>query len=389
MHGVTTNPDDRTEEPLMQSRARLRDLLWRRRFYLVLVILPTLLTALYFAVVATNQYEAEAHVIVRSAATSGASSGGSGLSQMLGLAGGSKATSNTSELVDFLESMDAMQLLTGRVNLVEAFRRPEADLLSRLPDIKPTQEDLYKFYKRQVDIQIDAETGIAGFRARGFRPADSLRIVEALVEIGEQRVNSLNERSRDAALDSARRQLSEAEKNGRQVERELSRFRNVRSDIDPQSSGEAQTRLVTELTQQLVLARAQLSGVVSMIGTNNPQYQTLNARVNSLQQQVAAQGGRLVGGDRSIAASLEDYAELKLRQDFAGRRYEAAAGALEKAREEIMRQQLFVTRLVEPSLPQKSLHPKGLKNTVTVFLLLTILYGIGWLLLAGVREHAQ
>lgn len=383
MHGSVTSPGDTVDFVAEREGGGWRSMLWKRRHLIMLVFLPTLVTALYYTIFAADQFESQAHLLVRSAGSSGSSAGG--LAQLLGGAG--KSGGNVAELADFLESHDAVVMLQQQVNLTQRYRRPEADVLSRLR-ANPTLEDLIRYFQRQVSVTIDVESGVATVRSRGFRPQDAYVIINSLLAIGERRVNTMNRRMYDSVVGSARRQLVDAETNGREVERELARFRDVRGDIDPQGSGEAQTKLVTELDQQLALARAQLGAVQSSIGTNNPQYRSLSSRVASLSGQVTAQKGRLIGGKGSIATGLADYAELKVRQDFAAKRYEAAAAGLEKARDEAMRQQLFVTRLVEPNMPEKALYPKKLKNIATVFAMLMIIYGIGWLLLAGVREHA-
>ena len=367
-----------------QESGGWRGMLWRRRYLVMLVLLPTLITALYYTLFAADQYESEAHLLVRSASSSGSSSGG--LAQLLSGSAG-KGGGSVAELADFLESHDAVVMLQKQVNLTDRFQRPEADALSRLRS-NPTLEDLIRYFRRQVSVTIDVESGVATVRARSFQPQDSYVIINSLLALGEQRVNAMNRRMYASILGSAQRQVTDAETNGRDVERELARFRTVRGDIDPEGSGEAQNKMVIDLNQQLALARAQLGAVRATLGTDNPQYQALSTRVASLSQQTGVQQGRLIGGKGAIATGLADYSELKVRQDFAGKRYEAAAGSLEKARDEAMRQQLFVTRLVEPNMPEKALYPKKLKNIATVFALLMIIYGIGWLLLAGVREHA-
>ena len=46
-------------------------------------------------------------------------------------------------------------------------------------------------------------------------------------------------------------------------------------------------------------------------------------------------------------------------------------------------------RVAEPHLPERALYPQGAFNTLTVFVSLSVLFGIGWLLIAGAREHAS
>ena len=45
-------------------------------------------------------------------------------------------------------------------------------------------------------------------------------------------------------------------------------------------------------------------------------------------------------------------------------------------------------RVVEPNLPQKALYPKRWTIVLSAFIGLLLAYGIGWLIMAGVREHA-
>jgi capsular polysaccharide transport system permease protein len=128
-----------------------------------------------------------------------------------------------------------------------------------------------------------------------------------------------------------------------------------------------------------------MSGLVSQ---NSPQYIALSRRVNALQAQVSAQSGRLAGGGSAIASSLGDYEELRLRQEFAAKRYETAAAAFEKARDQVQKQQLYLVRVVAPNVPEKSLYPERWRIVGTVFFGLLLTYAIGWLIAAGVREHA-
>jgi capsular polysaccharide transport system permease protein len=62
--------------------------------------------------------------------------------------------------------------------------------------------------------------------------------------------------------------------------------------------------------------------------------------------------------------------------------------ALENARLQAMRQQLFVVDVVRPNLPERALFPRRTMMVATVFLALLLSYSIGWLIIAGMREHA-
>ena len=48
----------------------------------------------------------------------------------------------------------------------------------------------------------------------------------------------------------------------------------------------------------------------------------------------------------------------------------------------------YLVRVVQPNLPEKSLAPRRGFILLTLFVSLLVAYGIGWLILAGILEHA-
>jgi capsular polysaccharide transport system ATP-binding protein len=81
-------------------------------------------------------------------------------------------------------------------------------------------------------------------------------------------------------------------------------------------------------------------------------------------------------------------ARFMLERDFADRQLASAVASLETARVEAQRQQVFVSRVVEPNLPDYPLYPRRIMNVLGIFVGLSVAYGIAWLLIAGMREHA-
>lgn len=381
---------DNRSTPLALVAQRVADWFQRHRAFLSIVILPTLIVAAYFFIVASDQYESEADFIVRASQES-SQAAPTGLGQVLSMAGGaSESQSGAMSVGDYLSSHDAVAALRGHDQLVERFQRPNIDFFSRLHPADPAPESLLKYYKRHVDVDYSSDTGIAVLRVRSFNPQDSYAIINALLKLGEQRVNQLNKRAYEDTVAVARQQLDEAEDAVARSQTTMTDYRQSNSDIDPVGSGEAQIKLVSGLQTTLASAKAELASMAGTIRPDSPQYVALAARIRALQAQVAVQSHQLAGvsPQKTIATKLGGYEELRLRQDFAAKRYAAAAAAFEQARERAMKQQLFVVRVVEPNLPVKSTYPKRWTILGTVFAGLMLLYGISWLIVAGVKEHA-
>lgn len=386
MHGIIEPIE--LSAPARRSRA-WRVLAWlrRNRVLMLVVVVPSLLVGGYLYLVASDQYESEAHFLVHSADAT--PQPGIGVSQVISAATGVSAGQNEAmSVADYLTSHDVVARLRREDALVSSFQRPGVDLLSRLWGDDPSPERLLAFYRHQVKVQYNTETGITVLTVHGFEPEDAYRLARKLLALGEQRVNELNVRSYRDAVSLGQRQLSGAERDLADNQIAMTRFRQGHADIDPQASGEAQIGLVTNLTGQLAAVRAQLNAMRGLIDGNSPQVRALQSRVRSLSAELAGQSARLTGSGRTIAGDIGGYEELKMRQQFLAKRYDAAASALQQARERAMRQQLYVVRVVDANLPVKSLFPERLRIFATVFVSLLLVYSIGWLIAAGVREHA-
>ncbi|WP_200910202.1 MULTISPECIES: lipopolysaccharide biosynthesis protein [unclassified Sphingomonas] len=356
-------------------------------WFFVVVALPCLIAAIYLYGFAADQFESEAHYLVR--AQGAPASSGSGIEKLLGSGGGAGGQGEANSVADFLLSHSAVASLTKQSDLIDRFRRPEADALSRLPTADPTPEALLKYYRKQVDVHYDTDTGITSLKVRAFRPNDAYIIARKLLALGEGQVNTMNVRSYTDAVKLSRQQLAEAEQALSQVQTRMTSFRQSNRDVNPQGTAEAQIGLVSKLEAELSAARSQLATTVQLIGTRNPQYAALSQQVRSLQAQVAAQSGKLTGGGDAIAAGLGDYERLRMQQEFLSKRYDAASAAFEAARQQAVRQQLYIVRIVDANMPVRSEYPKRALSLLTLFIALMVLYGLGWLIAAGVREHAS
>ena len=91
---------------------------WRRyRWFAAFVLLPTALAALWLFLFAADQYESEAHFLVRSAELGG---GGAvpGIAQMFGLGSGGAGAGEAMSVGDYLLSHDAVRAADERLDLV-------------------------------------------------------------------------------------------------------------------------------------------------------------------------------------------------------------------------------------------------------------------------------
>jgi capsular polysaccharide transport system permease protein len=358
-----------------------------RRWFVLFVILPTIVTALYYGLFAADVYVSESRFVVKAPnQRSSQSSTLASLIQTTGLSGGQE---QTNEILDYIRSRDAMAELSKRTALRARFMSSEADALSRypMPFTADRVENLFKYYRKMIDAQLDHDTGLAILRVKGFTPDDAYTLNARLLDLSETLVNRLNNRAQDKAIAEAERRVASAQVRLRTARIALGQYRNDQALLDPAAQGSGVLDISNRLIAEQAALRAQLQGI-ERLAPRNPAIPALRGRIAAIGTQIARQTGRAVGTSTGIASKLSGYENLAVEQEFATQLVTAANASLEQARTEAQKQQFYLERVVEPHRPDLALLPQRFINILIVFATCLCLYLIGWMLIVGILEHA-
>ncbi|MFM7532736.1 MAG: hypothetical protein ACKO5J_09690 [Rubrivivax sp.] len=352
--------------------------------FLATVALPTVAAALYFGALASDVYVSESRFVVRSPALAPATGLG-GVLQGVGL---SRTSDDALAVHDYVLSRDALRQLESTLALSRSFGAPTVDRLSRFAGIDPDEsfEALHRYYQRRVSIAVDGVSAISVLRTSAFSAQEALRINQQLLEAGEKLVNQLNERSRQDTLQQATQELAQAEKRSRAAAAAIAQFRSAKSVFDPDRQSALQLQLVSKLQDELIAARTQLAQVQELT-RENPQIAPLQRRIETLQREIATETAKVIGPAQSLSGKSASFSLLETDRMLADKQLAAALLYLEQARREALRKQLYLERIVEPSLPDSPVEPRRLRGVAATFVFGLMAWGILSLLLAGVREH--
>ena len=367
--------------------AKVKAWLKRWRWFALFVIAPSILATIYYGLIASDIYVSESRFVIKAPDQRQRSmSSLSSFIESTGLGGGKE---QTSEIIDYLRSRDALHDLSRNINVRAAFGAAEADRLSRfpLPFHNASFESLYKYYGSMVSTQRDAETGLTILTAKAFRAEDARAINVGLLNLSEDLVNHLNARINSKGIEEAEGRVRVAQNRVRNARIQLSAYRNRSELLDPQQQGIGVLNVSDGLIAQEAALRAKLTEV-ERVTPNHPSIPAMRERIAALSAQVAAQTGRAVGTPGGIASKMSTYENLLAEQEFATQMLTAANATLEQARAEAIKQQYYLERVVEPSRPDDALLPARLKSILTVVFTCLCLYLVGWMLIVGILEHA-
>lgn len=296
----------------------------KNRLFLLCVAAPTLLSLIYFGLIASNIYISESRFIVRSPSKDAISNMGGGLSGVIGKMGLNNSENDSFTAENYIQSRDALGILNDKLKIKEVYSEFTIDRLHRFTGIRFWDTSLERFYEYYlseiIGINHDERSGITTLTVRAFNPDLAYTINEQLNQLSEVLINRLNLRARQDMLEFAQKEVELARGKVEKINLKIYQFRNQK-------------------------------------------------QTGPSEQQVAV------------------FQQLGSEKDFADRNLAAAFASLEQARIEAIKKQLYLERVAEPSKPDQALEPKRIRGIITTFVLGLVLWGIASMIIAGVKEH--
>ncbi|HST01630.1 MAG TPA: capsule biosynthesis protein [Usitatibacter sp.] len=363
---------------------------WLRRnpLFLLIVAIPTALAILYYGLIASDVYISESRFLVRTpqpavpAGLVGALLQGSPLAH---------SQEDAYSIHDYMLSRDALQAVDAKLGVRAIYSNPHGDFIDRFPGVAwwdKSFEALHRYWQKRVTVDFDPATSITVLRVRAFNAADAQHINDTLLQLAEKLVNELNERSRSDLIRFASDEVRVAEDRLKEASAKLSTYRGKQSLYEPDRQASLQLQGVAKINEELLSTEAQIAQL-RQLSPNNPQIPALVSKAETLRRGAASENAKVTGGTGSFSSRAPDFERLSLERTFADRQLATALAALETARSDAQRKQLYLERLVLPNLPDDSLEPRRIRSILTVLVISLITWGVVSLLVASVREHAD
>jgi capsular polysaccharide transport system permease protein len=345
---------------------------------------PTLLALVYFGLMASDVYISESRFVVRSPEKQAASP----LGLVLKGAGFSSNQGDAYTVQDYVLSRDALKALNDELGLGKAFGSPSVDLFSRFGAIDGDNsfEALHRYYQKKVLVQTDSTSSISTLTTRAFTAEDAVNANRKLLELSETLVNQINERGRQDMIKFATAEVAQTAAKAKAAGLQLTAFRNSNGVIDPERQATAQLLQITKLQDDLLATNTQLAQLNAFTPAN-PQIPAMQNRAKVLRAEIQKENANINGNQASLVNKATDYQRLAIDRDLAEKQLASAMVSLESARNEALRQQVYLERIVQPSLPDIATEPRRLRSIFATLMLGLLAWGVLGMLLAGVREH--
>lgn len=354
----------------------------KNRAFMATVVLPTALASFYYFIISSDVYISEARFVVRSADQQSSSPFG----MLLKSTGFSRSQDDSFAVQDHILSRDAMTEIDQKINLRAAYAR--GDLFNRFPglDLDDSKENMFRYYKKMVDVQHDPASSITTIVVRAFSAKEAREANTYLLASSERLINRINDRARRDTVAYAAQEVTLAQENAKKAARQLALFRNSNRLIDPEKQASISLQKISKLQEELIGNETQIAQLV-LLAKDNPQIPALKERSRTIQNEISNEQSVLSGSQASLSSKSSEFHRLALEKEFADKQLSSAMASMELARNEAQRKQIYLERIVQPSLPDVAMEPKRARGVLATFILGLILWGVLSMLTASIKEH--
>ena len=213
-------------QSLMTKLSQLK-MQWKiDRLFLLVVIIPSICSVLYFGFIASDVYISKSTFVIRTPATPPMRS--SGISSLLNTIGISPAANDSFVAVNYLYTKDAMMKVNHVIDLRKLFTNKNIDIFNRFASFywNESYERLLQYFNKHLNVNFDPTTNVIELEVRAFTPQSSYEINKLLLANTDKLVNDLNEQARNDLIDFSSKGVAIAQADLEKANLALIQFRN-------------------------------------------------------------------------------------------------------------------------------------------------------------------
>lgn len=194
------------------------------KLFAFIVVIPTLISILYFGPIASDVYISESKFLVRTPQQQPQA----GIGGILATIGVNSSSQDGFIVVNYVESMDAMMAVNKTIDLKELFTSKSIDIFNRFASFywNTSYERLLKYFNDHVDIVYDPASSIAILTVRTYTSQSAHDVNLQLLEHSEALVNRMSNEARQDLIDFALFEVNAARANLEKADAALFNFRN-------------------------------------------------------------------------------------------------------------------------------------------------------------------
>lgn len=353
--------------------------------YVCSVVLPFLIIVLYLSIFANNRYVSTSVLMVKQVGDTTVVDS-SGVAALFGTMNTSSEDANV--LKEYIHSRDMVEQLNRQLNLKQAFLATKDPIFSISENV--AIEDLVKYFSRVVQVELNEKTMMLEVSSQGFTPEFSLILNKTILKNSETLINEISQSVAQEQQNFSEKQLVNATIQLKNAREALLTYQNKNEIYDPEVQAKAVATIIASLQGSLAQLKTEERTLLGYLNDTAPQVIAIRSQIAAVETQIANENAKLTSpNNKKLNKNVADFEELKAQVNFATDVYKISIASLEKAKLEASRKLKKLVVISSPRLAEDALYPRKLYISISSFILLNILFGIGLLVHSVIREHKE
>lgn len=365
-------------------RAKINKRLWIA--YVCCVIIPVIVIVMYLMAFAKDRYASSSVLLVKQVADAQVADTSGGLGALLGVSNTSREDSQI--LKEYIGSRDMIERLDKALDLRKEFSSVNDPVFALSKDA--SIEELVEYFNKMIVVELDEQTMMLHVKAQGFSPELSLKLNQEILKQSDQFINEISQTIAAEQQVFAEKQYREATLQLDEARNAVLVYQNENEIFDPELQAKAVATLISGLQTNLAQLKTEERTLLSYLTPEAPQVVALRSQIESVQKQIDSESDKLTSpNNQKLNQNVADFEALKAQVEFASDLYKISLASLEKARLEASRKLKKLVVISAPRLAEDALYPRKVYISITSFILLNIIFGIGLLIHSIIREHRE
>ena len=364
----------------------------RQRIFLRLIALIAILAGVYYTIfIQTQKYESNSVISVKDLSKNQSISA---LGAMF-LPNGPGPSQDSSLLQIYISSQDMYAYLNKDFNLTNYYTSKKIDFLHRLYKdtnitfLKATKENLLKAYNSDLLTYYDPKSATLSISYKHANSKTAQKVVENIINKSKEVLNKYEQENAKVVLNFLEKQEQRYKKSFMDAIKKLIKYQNRAKTFDPKLDIEAKSTLLANLESELIKTEIEYNSKLTKFSKNSIQIKPLIDSIKVLKNKIAKIKKEIVGNSKKdeLNKKVFEYNLLKNELDFAKEMYKQILLKVEETKLSVNKNTKNIIIVTKPTLPQTYSEPNKMKQILTIFIVVTLIYSIIRFIILIIKDH--
>lgn len=365
------------------------DSIKKNRLFLYMVVVPMILAAVYYGIMARNRYVSTSQVVVHKVGSSddAAAAQISGLAVLMG-GGALSSSAETLYVREFVISQDMLDILQSKLKWSEHYSGHTRDMWYYLSP-NASREEVLKYYQRMVHAQYDETTGLLTIAVDAFDRDFAKQTLALIISESDRFVNEISHRLAREQVSFAESEVARSRQAFEGKRQALLKFQGANNVLDARQTAHARNEVITTLQADLAKEDTVLRALHANFAEDSPRVRQQKIRIQAIQGQIAAEQEKLIAKDSQNQMNViaSRYQALEIDAGIAEDAYKGSVASMNTARIEAAKKLRSLVVVVNPNMPEESLFPRRMYSLFTALVVVLLVYGITCFVIATIKDH--